>query len=73
LKGAYPVWAGGHWKRVRHNGHLASGLPVLNACAGLDQAAIKLILTFDRGELAVLSPTCAGCSAGSRQATATRS
>jgi anti-sigma regulatory factor (Ser/Thr protein kinase) len=26
----------------------------VNACAGLDQAAIRLILTFDQGELAVL-------------------
>ena len=26
----------------------------MNACAGLDQAAIRLVLTFDRGELAIL-------------------
>ena len=26
----------------------------LNACAGLDQAAIRLVLTLDRGELAIL-------------------
>jgi hypothetical protein len=36
LKDAYPVWAGGHWKRTRQNGHLAGGLPVLNASTGLD-------------------------------------
>jgi hypothetical protein len=33
LKGARPVWAGGHWKRSREISHLASGLPVLNASA----------------------------------------
>ena len=26
----------------------------VNACVGLDQAAIRLVLTFDRGELAIL-------------------
>jgi hypothetical protein len=48
LKDAYPVWAGGHWKRTRHSGHLASGLPVLQATAGRQlPAPVRLRLSSD--------------------------
>jgi hypothetical protein len=42
LKDAYPVWAGGRWKRTRHSGHLASGLPVLNASTEPDDKPLYM-------------------------------
>jgi hypothetical protein len=52
LKDAYPVWAGGHWKRTF--GYLASGLPVLLASRWLDRPAIGLTLLSDGQQLVIL-------------------
>jgi hypothetical protein len=58
LKDAYPVWAGGHWKRTRHSGHLASGLPVLTASRdkapeSTEPVAVTLSATVEHGELRI--------------------
>jgi hypothetical protein len=52
LKGAHPVRAGGHRKRTRYNGHLAGGLPVLQASREIG-AAVRMWLVCDGKQVVV--------------------
>jgi hypothetical protein len=55
LKDAYPVWAGGRWKRTRHSGHLASGLPVLQVSrANAQDTPVRLWVVSDKMQVVVL-------------------